>query len=69
MILMCYDNNRDISLNGSDDFVRLPFEGVDTLLKAFKRTVNKSGGSQFLGTRDPNQEGRPYVWRSFNDTD
>lgn len=35
--------NRDNSLNGTDDFVRLPFEGVDTLVKAFRRTVNMSG--------------------------
>ena len=56
-------------MNGTDDFTKVPFEGVDTLAKAFNRTVNKSGGNQFLGTRDPNQEGRPYIWKTFKETD
>lgn len=44
-------------------------EGVDTMSKAFKRTVERFPDNNFLGTRDEKQEGRPYVWKSYKTCD
>lgn len=46
-----------------------PSENVDTLVKAFKRSVERFPNNNYLGTRDEKQEGRPYVWRSWKSCD
>ncbi len=58
-----------MALNGTDDFTRFPPDGTNTLLKGFRKTVANYGQSQFLGTRDDTQEGRPYVWKNFKEID
>lgn len=50
---------------GSEGLVERPDEGIDTLLKAFKRSVERYPNEPYLGTRDNNQEGRPYVWKTW----
>lgn len=40
-----------------------PFEGVNTVLKAIRRTVQRIPENNFLGTRD----GAEYKWTSWKD--
>jgi long-chain acyl-CoA synthetase len=40
-------------------------EGVDTIAKAWRRTVGRIPDNHFLGTRDAATEGKPYKWRTF----
>ena len=46
-----------------------PDPDIDTLLKAFKRSVRRFPNNPFLGTRDESVEGRPYKWRSWKEVD
>lgn len=46
-----------------------PAEDVDTLYKAFKRSVTRFPNNNFLGTRDEKQDGRPYVWKTWRECD
>ena len=41
------------SKDGSE-YKSIPYPGIDTLWKAFKRQVNRLPGFEFLGSRDPN---------------
>ncbi len=52
-----------------EELVCLPAPGIDTLLKAFKRSVERYPNEPYLGTRDPNQEGRPYIWKTWGEVD
>ena len=47
----------------------MPFQGVDTIWKAFKHTVGRLPDSQYLGSRDPTQPGEPYVWKTWREVD
>jgi len=38
---------------------------VATIWDAFKHTVGRLPDSEFVGTRDPTQEGAPYVWKTW----
>jgi len=38
-----------------EELVCLPAPGIDTLLKAFNRSVERYPNEPYLGTRDPNQ--------------
>ncbi len=42
-------------------------EGVDTILKAFKKTASRNSSLNMLGTRDPTQKDRPYVWKTWSE--
>ena len=44
-------------------------EGVVTILKGFQRSVKRIPNSNFLGTRDEKQEGRPYKWKTYSEAD
>ena len=52
-----------------DQLVDRPADDVDTMLKAFKRSVRKFPNNNYLGTRDETQEGRPYKWRTWREVD
>jgi hypothetical protein len=52
-----------------EHFIDKPAEEIDTVLKAFKRSVSRFPDNNFLGTRDPTQEGSPYVWKSWKQCD
>jgi len=46
-----------------DELEGLPFEGVDTLVKAMQRNVQRIPNNAMLGTRD----GDHYEWVSYRD--
>lgn len=52
-----------------DQLVEKPADDVDTMLKAFKRSVRRFPNNNYLGTRDETQEGRPYKWRTWREVD
>lgn len=54
--------NRD-----QNDYKQYPYEGITTLWQCFERQVKKNPDSNFLGSRDPQREGKPYVWKTFNE--
>lgn len=47
-----------------EDVETLPFKGVDTMLKAFRRTVQRIPNLEFMGTRDGDQ----YKWITWKET-
>ena len=48
-----------------DTLEALPFPGIDTLYKAFKRNVQRIGNNDMLGTRVGNE----YKWMTWNQVD
>ena len=42
-------------------------EGINSMLNVFQRTQKKYGNYEFLGARDETQEGRPYVYKTYNE--
>lgn len=56
-------DSKFITANGGslDSLVAWPFEGVDTLLKAFRRTANRIPDHPMLGTR----AGSKFTWQSW----
>ena len=46
-----------------DHLDALPFPGIDTLYKAFHRTVNRIPDNEFIGTRVGNE----YKWITFRE--
>jgi hypothetical protein len=59
------DYNRHVDIKDPNNLITYPEEGIDTCLKAFKKTANRLKDHDFLGTRDDKQEGRPYVWKTW----
>lgn len=57
--LVSYVNEDPKTLTGPAE------EDIPTIVHAFKKTAKRIPNSNFLGTRDDQQEGRPYVWRTF----
>lgn len=43
----------------------IPFDGVDTIWKAFNYSLLRFPDIDWLGSRDPTQPGAPYVWKSW----
>jgi hypothetical protein len=41
----------------------------DTILGGFEHTVRKFPNREYLGSRDENQPGKPYVWKTFREVD
>lgn len=42
---------------------------MTTIWEAFRHTVGRLPDSPFVGSRDPSQEGAPYVWKSFRESE
>ena len=45
----------------------VPEPGIDTIWKCFKHQVDRIPDAEFLGHRDPTQEGAPYVWKTWKE--
>ena len=41
------------------------FDGLTNIWEAFERSHKRIPNSRFLGTRNPNKEGKPYEWKTF----
>ena len=41
------------------------YEGCKTIWDLFQRSVRKFHSKRFLGTRNPNKEGKPYEWKTY----
>lgn len=53
-----------------NDFKWIPYEGVDTIWRAFKYQVTRIPNELFLGSRDYSQdESGPYVWKTWQEVD
>lgn len=39
---------------------------MNTIWDAFKQTALRQPNHDFVGSRDPSQEGSPYVWKTWN---
>jgi hypothetical protein len=65
--LSSYSNIANI--DNPDHFSKYPYEGTNTILKGFQKSVERVGLRNFLGTRDDLEEGRPYKWRSYKEVD
>jgi long-subunit acyl-CoA synthetase (AMP-forming) len=53
-----------------NDFKSIPYEGVDTIWRAFKYQVQRIPNELFLGSRDyTKDESGPYVWKTWQDVD
>ena len=46
-------------------FLRTPYPEVTTIWNAFTRTAGRIPDLDFIGSRDPTQEGAPYVWKKW----
>lgn len=44
------------------------YNGCKTIWELFQKTVKRIPNNRFLGTRNPNKEGRPYEWKTFRET-
>jgi hypothetical protein len=48
-----------------NEYKATPYPGEDTMLKSFKRTVKRLPDLEWLGSRNPAVEGRPYEWKTW----
>lgn len=60
---------RSLPNKDENEYKYVPFDGIDTLWKTFKRQVNRLPHHNMLGSRDPSQEGAPYVWKTWSQVD
>ena len=62
--LISKDTRNIINLGGTiKDLHALPFPGIDTILKSFRRSTEKSPNNDFLGTR----VGESYEWLTYKE--
>ena len=62
--LISKDTSNIINMGGSiKELHALPFPGIDTLLKAFRRSVEKGPNNDFLGTRVEDH----YEWMTYKE--
>ena len=43
----------------------MPAPGVQTIWDAFMHSKGRLPNENFMGSRDPSQEGAPYVWKTW----
>ena len=48
-----------------NDYKSQPEPGVDTIWKAFQTSLRQGPNKDFIGSRDPSTEGRPYKWKTW----
>jgi long-chain acyl-CoA synthetase len=49
------------------ELVERPSEDLNTVLDAFRKTVKRIPNHEYLGTRNPDLEGRPYEWMTWQE--
>ena len=47
------------------EFKTLPYEGILTIWEAFNFSLNRLPDHDWLGSRDTQQPGAPYVWKTW----
>lgn len=56
--------------NNPEDFKFEPFPGINTIWKAYNRTLGLKPNFDWLGTRTPDNQGnRPYQWKKWAEID
>ena len=61
--LISIDSKNILNQTDLDTLEAVPFEGVDTIVKAIERNLQKSPNENWLGTRKE----KAYVWTSYKD--
>jgi hypothetical protein len=52
-----------------DEVTPAECNGCRTLDAGFRKTVERMGDEQFLGTRNKDKEGKPYEWKTYAEID
>lgn len=62
---LIYFYNRNPLNKNQNEFKTIPYDGVDNLWSIFTHQVKRQPDANFLGSRDPTQDGAPYVWKTW----
>lgn len=62
---MCSFHLRNSRNKDENDYKYQPAPGVETIWDAFMHSRGRLPDEGFLGSRDPSQDGSPYVWKTW----
>ena len=68
-LIKMFFNLRNVLNKDENDYKQQPAPGVETIWDAFKHSRERLPNENFLGSRDPTQEGSPYVWKTWAQVD